>query len=154
MADDLTYEFDAELWLWQARSTSWTFVSLPTDVADEVLDVAEPFSRGFGSLRVQVTVGTTTWRTSVFPSAETYVLPVKKAVRTAEGLEAGSTARVRLTLLDVPTPGGAPGTGPTAPVLAPPPDAHRAGTTASSRRRGAGGGSGGGGAGGDGGTRT
>ncbi|GEA88542.1 DUF1905 domain-containing protein [Cellulomonas cellasea] len=98
----MTYEFDAELWLWQARSDSWTFVSLPPDVADEVLDVAGGRSRGFGSLRVQVTVGATTWRTSIFPDSgrKTYVLPVKKAVRTAEGLSAGATARVHLVVLD------------------------------------------------------
>jgi hypothetical protein len=98
----MTYEFDAELWLWQSRSDSWTFVSLPTDVADEVLDVAGGRARGFGSLRVEVTVGSTTWRTSIFPDSgrKTYVLPVKKAVRTAEGLSAGSTARVHLVVLD------------------------------------------------------
>jgi hypothetical protein len=98
----VTYEFDAELWLWEARTDGWTFVSVPTDVADEVLDVAGGRARGFGSLRVEVTIGGTTWRTSIFPDAgrRTYVLPVKKAVRAAEGLSAGSTARVRLVVLD------------------------------------------------------
>ncbi len=97
-------EFDAELWLWQARSDSWTFVSLPTDLADDVLDLAGPRARGFGSVRVEVTIGRTTWRTSLFPdsTAATYVLPVKKAVRVAEGLAAGDTAHVRLRLLDLP----------------------------------------------------
>jgi hypothetical protein len=101
-AQPQTYEFDAELWLWQARTDSWTFLSLPTDVADEVLDRVGTSARGFGSVRVEVTVGRTTWRTSVFPdsSVATYVLPVKKAVRVAEGIEAGDTARVRLRLVD------------------------------------------------------
>lgn len=100
----MTYEFDAELWLWQARQTDrWTFVSLPPDVADEVLDVAGGVARGFGSLRVEVRLGGSRWRTSIFPdsSAKTYVLPIKKAVRHAEGVEAGDTARVGITLLDV-----------------------------------------------------
>lgn len=100
----MTYEFEAELWLWDARRTDrWTFVSLPTDVADEIGDVAGPVARGFGSLRVDVTIGRTHWRTSIFPdrAAGTYVLPIKKAVRTAEGVEAGETARVRLTLVDL-----------------------------------------------------
>ena len=99
----MTYEFDAELWLWSARKDSWTFVSLPTDVADEVLERGEPVARGFGSLRVDVVVGGTRWRTSIFPSSTggTYVLPVKKAVRTAEGLGAGDTVHVGLTLVDV-----------------------------------------------------
>ncbi len=100
----MTYEFDAELWLWDARKTdSWTFVSLPPEMADEVLELAGPVARGFGSLRVEVTVGTTTWRTSVFPDskARTYVLPVKKAVRAAEGVESGDTVHVRLEVLDL-----------------------------------------------------
>ena len=72
-------------------------------MADDVLDVAGPVSRGFGSVRVEVTVGRTTWRTSLFPDAKaaTYVLPVKKAVRVAEGLTVGDTVRVRIRLLDV-----------------------------------------------------
>lgn len=100
----MTFEFEAPLWVWDARRTdTWTFVSLPTDVADEVLDLAGPAARGFGSLRVEVTVGGTTWRTSVFPDSKagTYVLPVKKAVRAAEGLGPGDTAHVLLTLLDL-----------------------------------------------------
>lgn len=99
-----TFEFDAELWVWDARAAdTWTFVSLPTDVADEVLDLAGPYTKGFGSVRVEVTVGSTTWRTSLFPSkpAQTYVLPVKKAVRRSEGLEAGHPVRVRLRLVDL-----------------------------------------------------
>lgn len=100
----MTYEFDAELWLWKARQAdSWTFVSLPPDMADEVLDLAGPVARGFGSLRVEVSVGSTVWRTSIFPdsSAKTYVLPVKKAVRKAEGVQAGDEVHVHLRILDL-----------------------------------------------------
>lgn len=97
----MSYAFEAPLWLWEARRTdAWTFVSLPTDVADEVLDLVGDRTRGFGSVRVEVTVGGTVWRTSIFPSADTYVLPVKKAVRRAESLEVGDTVRVRLSLVD------------------------------------------------------
>lgn len=99
----MTWEFDAALYLWDARRHDcWTFVNLPTDVADEVLDAGEHVARGFGSLRVEVTIGATTWRTSVFPSqgAGTFVLPVKAAVRRAEGVEAGDAVHVRLRLLD------------------------------------------------------
>lgn len=100
----MTYEFDSELWLWDARKTdSWTFVSLPAEVADEILEIAGPFARGFGSVRVEVTIGGSVWRTSVFPDkkARTYVLPVKKSVRHAEGVQAGDEVRVRLALVDL-----------------------------------------------------
>lgn len=99
-----TYEFDAPLYLWDARKAdTWTFVSLPEDQADEILDVVGTRARGFGSVRVEVTLGGSVWRTSLFPDsgAGTYVLPVKKAVRRAECLEPGSTAHVRIELLDV-----------------------------------------------------
>ncbi|MFB9930322.1 DUF1905 domain-containing protein [Amycolatopsis halotolerans] len=59
-------------------------------------------SRGFGSMRVQVGVGATTWRASVFPdSTRGYVLPVKRAVREAEKLDPGDVARVTVTVLDL-----------------------------------------------------
>ena len=61
-------------------------MTLPEDAADEIKAIADgSVRRGFGSVRVEATVGPTTWRTSIFPSKESgsYVLPVKKAVRTA-----------------------------------------------------------------------
>ncbi|UMG93751.1 DUF1905 domain-containing protein [Nocardioides sp. TF02-7] len=93
-----SYEFEAPLWQWQARDEpgGWFFVSLPFDVADEIEATAPP--KGFGSVRVEVTVGATTWQTSVFPSSEekTYVLPVKKQVRDRERLVDGRRCRVTL----------------------------------------------------------
>ncbi|MDZ5622823.1 DUF1905 domain-containing protein [Nocardioides bizhenqiangii] len=99
-----TYDFAAPLWRWEAKdegtSGAWYFLSLPFDVSDEIEAIAGP-GKGFGSVRVEVTVGASTWRTSVFPSGErkTYVLPVKKAVRVAEGLDEDSEATVRLSLV-------------------------------------------------------
>ena len=103
----MEYEFDAELWKWDARrADTWVFVSLPTEVADEILELAAPVARGFGSVRVEVSVGGTAWRTSIFPDdkAGTYVLPIKRAVRVAAGLDVGDVARVRLELVDLATP--------------------------------------------------
>ena len=51
--------------------------------------------------RVEVTVGATTWATSLFPDSArgTYLLPMKQAVRTAEGLADGSQVRVTVRVL-------------------------------------------------------
>ncbi|GAA1973314.1 DUF1905 domain-containing protein [Isoptericola halotolerans] len=90
--------FTAPLWQWQARQDdSWWFVTVPPDESDLLADLPLP-PRGFGSIRVRVTVGTTTWHTSVFPSKEQdgYVLPMKKAVRRAEGLGGGDPVTVTL----------------------------------------------------------
>jgi len=95
--------FDAELWIWDARRAgTWTFVTLPADASEEIRDLTGGRRRGFGSLRVRVTIGGSTWTTSIFPDAArgAYVLPIKRAVRTKEGLEAGDTATVTVELLD------------------------------------------------------
>ena len=84
--------------MWEARTDSWVFVNLPDDVADEIEDAAPEPRRGFGAVRVEVTVGASTWRTSVFPSkeAKTFVLPVKRAILKAEKLAVGETVAVSL----------------------------------------------------------
>jgi hypothetical protein len=97
--------FDAELWIWDARrADTWTFVSLPADASEEIRDLAGGARRGFGSQRVRVTLGGSTWTTSVFPDRGRgqYVLPIKRAVRDAEALEPGDTATVTVNLLDLP----------------------------------------------------
>ncbi|WP_420453156.1 DUF1905 domain-containing protein [Ilumatobacter sp.] len=95
-----TYRFTGELWEWVSR-TSWFFVSLPEETTDLIDERHGGSTAGFGSLPVEVTVGSTTWRTSIFPSKEeaTFVLPVKKAVRVAEGIEPGGSVEVEITVL-------------------------------------------------------
>jgi hypothetical protein len=94
------YSFATELWEWDGNA-SWHFVSVPEDDADDIEERFGGRAGGFGSIRVEVTIGSSTWRTSLFPDSKrrTYVLPVKKPVRSAEGLTAGSTAAVTLTVL-------------------------------------------------------
>jgi Domain of unknown function (DUF1905) len=95
--------FDAELWIWDARrADTWTFVSLPAEASEDILDLAGGSRRGFGSLRVRVTVGDSTWKTSIFPDSArgSYVLPIKRAVRTAEALQPGDIATVNVELID------------------------------------------------------
>ena len=91
------YEFTASLWLWKDDS-SWWFVTVPEAVSDEIEHIHGASAGGFGSIKVEVTVGATTWRTSLFPSSEqrAYVLPMKKAVRTAEALEEGGPFKLSL----------------------------------------------------------
>jgi hypothetical protein len=98
--------FEAQLWIWDARrADSWTFVSLPVEVSEEIQDLAPAPRRGFGSLRARVRVGGSSWTTSIFPGGGdgAYVLPIKRAVRKAESLEAGDTTTVTVELLDVPS---------------------------------------------------
>lgn len=82
----------------------WHFVTLPAGVADEIEDLPAATRRGFGSLRVEATIGNTSWNTSIFPDSRTtsYLLPVKKAVREAEGLREGDLVDVALEVQQPP----------------------------------------------------
>jgi hypothetical protein len=94
--------FNAELWLWDApRAATWIFVSLPARECEEIRDLAGGLRRGFGSVRVRATIGSSTWMTSIFPASQAgYVLPVKRQVRVAEALDAGDMAAVTVELVD------------------------------------------------------
>ena len=95
------HRFTAPLWRYEGDA-AWYFVTVPVDVSDDVRELTEGSRRGFGSVRVRATVGGTTWTTSVFPDSKrgAFLLPVKKAVRSAEGLEDGDDVSVELELLD------------------------------------------------------
>lgn len=94
------YTFRAELWEWQGPA-SWHFVSLPEDVTDDIDDRFGHLAGGFGSIRVEVRIGASVWRTSVFPDAKrrTLILPVKKEVRRKQHLDVGSIAEVQLQVV-------------------------------------------------------
>jgi len=75
-------------------------MSLPEKMSDEVRAHSLAFRRGFGSVRVQVTLDTESWRTSLFPVKEGgYFLPVKVAVCRKVGIVAGDKVTVDLELL-------------------------------------------------------
>jgi hypothetical protein len=92
------YRFAAEMW--QAPGGSWHFVTVPFDVSDEIDETAPCARVAFGSVRVEATVGRTSWQTSVFPDRRVgaFVLPVKRAVRDAEALVAGDPLDVVLSV--------------------------------------------------------
>ena len=93
------YTFTAPLWQWMARRDAWFFVSVPEDMSDEITARSEGLTGGFNSVPVQVTIGRTTWQTSIFPGGDgSYSLPLKKSVRVAEGIERGSTVDVSIEL--------------------------------------------------------
>lgn len=97
---DPRFSFTAEVWEHDGAG-AWHFVSLPEPVADEIEAAFGSRARGFGSVRVAVTIGATSWETSIFPDRKraTYLLPVKKAVRRSEQLVDGTTARVELVVM-------------------------------------------------------
>ena len=74
----------------------YVFVVVPLAEAAEIAAVAGLVTYGWGCIPVTARVGATTFTTSLFPKDGGYLLPVKAAVRRAEGVEVGDVVRVRL----------------------------------------------------------
>ena len=50
---------------------------------------------------MRATIGSSTWTASIFPARQAgHVLPVKRPVRAAEGLDVGDVATVTVELID------------------------------------------------------
>lgn len=96
-----SFDFESVVTLWKPDS-AWHFATVPEEASDEIAARMEGFTRGFGSVKVEATIGGSTFATSLFPDSESgcYVLPLKKSVRVAEGIVAGGTTRVHLELVD------------------------------------------------------
>ena len=79
----------------------WRFLALPTKEAKVIKETFGKYARGWRSLRVAVTVGKITWKTSIFPDKKsgTYLLPLKAQIRKAEGIGDGDTVKFTVELL-------------------------------------------------------
>ncbi|MCJ8189861.1 DUF1905 domain-containing protein [Sphingomicrobium aestuariivivum] len=88
--------FEARVHRWSGGN--WYFVTLPEEAAAEARFEAEGRRGGFGSIKVAVRLGASVWRTSLFPDRQSgsFLLPLKKAVRDAEGLGEGSVVAISL----------------------------------------------------------
>ncbi|MBN9389994.1 MAG: DUF1905 domain-containing protein [Chloroflexi bacterium] len=76
---NLTYSFSAELWATEGKG-AWHFFTVPLTPSQDIKSFLNPNRTGWGAVRVRVTIGSTTWETSIFPDSRTgqFILPVKK----------------------------------------------------------------------------
>ena len=103
-----TYVVTAKLWLWQSDKApaSWHFLTIECEAAEAIHDLAlmrrleSGRRRGWGAMKVHVTIGETCWNTSIFPDKGSggWLLPIKAAVRKAEELVVGDQIQVSVTL--------------------------------------------------------
>lgn len=89
--------FSGELFHWRGPSP-FHFVGVPEAESAAIKDVAAMVTYGWGVIPVRARIRGTGWTTSLFPKDGRYLVPVKDAVRRAEGLELGDVVPVSLTL--------------------------------------------------------
>ena len=90
-------EFSGEMWFWKGPSP-YHFVSVPEEECAALESVSGRVSYGWGMIPVTGRVGRTRFTTSLWPKDGGYVVPLKDAVRLAEGLELDDVVTVRLTV--------------------------------------------------------
>jgi hypothetical protein len=91
----------APLKMWSNDEGRMHFLSVPPELSAEIKAHAMLVRRGFGSVRVEVTLDEIVWRTSVFPvkSSGGYFLPVKMDVIRKADIAAGDEVTVSVELL-------------------------------------------------------
>jgi hypothetical protein len=88
-------EFTGAVFEWRGPAPFF-YVAVPDAESAEVRAVASAVTYGWGMVPVTARIGGTEWRTSLFPKEGRYLVPLKDAVRKAEGIGAGDTVAVRL----------------------------------------------------------
>ncbi|HVE80957.1 MAG TPA: DUF1905 domain-containing protein [Candidatus Dormibacteraeota bacterium] len=94
------YSIKAKVWLYPGEA-AWYFVSIPNPYSKEIKKYFGEAARGWGSLPVKVTLGSTVWKTSIFPDKKLgeYLLPLKAEIRKREKITKDSTISFRIEIL-------------------------------------------------------
>jgi hypothetical protein len=84
----ISHTFTAPLWQHSAQG-GWYFVTLPTDLSQEIRSQAKPFEEGWGRLNTSVKIGNSEWNTAIWFDTKhsTYLLPIKVDIRRKEKIE-------------------------------------------------------------------
>jgi len=96
MLPEMDLSFSGEMWEWRGPAP-YFFVTVPPEQSADLRAAARLLTYGWGVIPVRVQLGTTAWKTSLVPKGELYLVPIRKAVRLAEGVEKGDTVALRLT---------------------------------------------------------
>ncbi len=93
----MEFSFSATVWEWRGPAP-FHFVSVPPDVAIEIKELASAVTYGWGMIPVSGKIGTTMFDTSLWAKNGTYAVPLKDAVRKAEGISLNDLVSIELSL--------------------------------------------------------
>lgn len=93
----MNFTFTASVWEWRGPAP-YHFVSVPLEIAQEIKELASAVTYGWGMIPVDGKIGNTSFTTSLWAKNGTYAVPLKDALRKAEGISLNDTVSVELTL--------------------------------------------------------
>ena len=89
-------EFSGEIFQWRGPAPYY-YVAVPDEESADIKEASSLLTYGWGVIPVRVRIGETEWTTSLFPKDGRYLVPLKDAVRSAEGLGDGDVVSVSMT---------------------------------------------------------
>jgi hypothetical protein len=89
--------FSGRVFQWRGPAPYY-YVAVPEDDSADIKADEPILSYGWGCIPVSATIGRTEFTTSLFPKDGLYLLPLKVAVRRAEGIDDGDHIDVRMSL--------------------------------------------------------
>ncbi len=94
------YQLKNKVWLYPGMA-GWHFVNVPKKQSDEIKKLYGTLTRGWGSVPVTATIGSTSWNTSIFPDKKSgsYLLPLKAEVRKKEQISSGNIVTFTLEIM-------------------------------------------------------
>ncbi len=96
---ETSFAFRAKLWKYEGPA-GWCFVTIPKSTAKRIRAIHQDSEEGWGRLKATVTIGESHWKTSIWfdTKADSYLLPIKVAIRKKESLAIGKFLNGRLVL--------------------------------------------------------
>ncbi len=94
------FKFKTKVWLYSGKA-SWHFVSLPKGLSRDLKKWFGEEARGWGSLPVEVEIGKSKWKTSIFPDSKSgcFLLPLKASVRKVENVKLGMRVVIGIRIM-------------------------------------------------------
>ena len=98
---ETSFAFRAKLWKYEGPA-GWCFVTIPKSTTKRIRSIHQDSEEGWGRLKATVTIGGSSWKTSIWfdTKAESYLLPIKVAIRKKESLAIGEYLNGRLEIDD------------------------------------------------------
>ena len=92
----MEWTFTSEVIEWRGPAPFYYLPMSPEDSEDFKIEASG--LEYWGQVRVQVTIGETTFMTAVFPKEGRYLVPLRAAIRSGEGIDLGMpiTATIRI----------------------------------------------------------
>ncbi len=97
MQAKINYDFSNSIWR-SSETGGWYFVSVPKDMSAEIRKHLQWQEEGWGRMKATAKVNAVEWDTAIWfdKKQETYLLPLKAAIRKKANLQLGDRIAVRI----------------------------------------------------------